>query len=115
MPSGGQWSYDPLKPLRYSIPQRLAYTTVLCGGVVMVLTGSALWFKRQIPWLLASMGGERVVLPIHVIVATSLFAFVALHLFQVLRAGLPALGSMTIGGAMSKELVPVRLPAETPL
>lgn len=114
-PRAGRWSHNPLRPLEYSIPQRVAYTVALCAGALMVLTGSALWFKRQIPWLLSAMGGERVVLPVHVVLATSLIAFIGIHALQVLRAGLPTLRSMTVGGSMSKEPVPVRLPVETPL
>jgi thiosulfate reductase cytochrome b subunit len=115
IPTGKHWVHDPQRPLEYTVPQRVAYSAVLAAASLMVLTGVALWFKHQIPWLLASLGGERLVLPIHVILATSVLAFIAIHLIQVLRAGIPALRSMTVGGTLSKGPVPVRLPVETPL
>ncbi len=114
-PRTARWTHNSERPLEYSIPQRAAYTVVLCAGALMVLTGSALWFKHQIPWLLAGLGGERIVLPVHVLLATSLLAFAAIHILQVIRAGIPTLRSMTVGGAVSKEPVPVRLPVENPL
>jgi thiosulfate reductase cytochrome b subunit len=115
LPSGKQWAHNPLRPLAYSIPQRLVYTTVICTGALMLVTGIALWFKHQIPWLLAALGGERIVLPVHVVLATSLLAFITIHVLQVLRAGIPTLRSMTVGGAVSNEAVPVRLRVENTL
>ncbi len=115
VPSGAPWAHDPKRPLEYSIPQRLAYTATLCGGALMVLTGAALWFKHQFPWLLAGLGGERIVLPVHLVLATTLLAFVSIHVVQVLCAGVPALRSMTVGGTLSNEAAAVRLPVENPL
>jgi thiosulfate reductase cytochrome b subunit len=114
-PKGNQWVHDPRRPLAYSVPQRVAYTAVIAGASVMVLTGVALGFKHQIPWLLGALGGERLVMPVHVVLATSLLAFVAVHALQVVRAGMPTFRSMTVGPAMSKEPAAVRLPVENPL
>jgi thiosulfate reductase cytochrome b subunit len=63
----------------YYFPQRAVYAGVLAMGSIMVLTGFALWFKHQAPWLLAGLGGERVVLPAHIVLATGLLAFIAIH------------------------------------
>lgn len=82
----------------YNGAQRLAYSAVMAMGAVMVLTGVALWFGKQLPWLLAAFGGERVAVRIHVVLALALVAFVVVHLVQVARAGLPTLLAM-IGGA----------------
>jgi thiosulfate reductase cytochrome b subunit len=81
----------------YNSAQRLAYTLVMAGGTVMVLTGTALWFGKRFPWMLALFGGERIALTIHVVLALSLLAFIAVHLVQVLRAGLPTLLGMITG------------------
>lgn len=81
----------------YHAPQRLAYGGVFAMAGVMVLTGAALWFRKQLPSLIAGLGGERIVLPVHVILAVLLVAFVAVHLLQVLRAGRPTLLSMLTG------------------
>jgi len=115
VPVGKQWAHDTARPLAYSIPQRLAYTAVIGAAALIVLTGVALWFKRQAPWLLAHLGGERLVLPVHVVLATGVLFFICIHVVQVLRAGLPAIRSMTVGQAVSKESVAVRLPVENPL
>jgi thiosulfate reductase cytochrome b subunit len=88
-----------LKRAGYNGAQRLAYSMVLAGGALMVMTGTALWFGRRFPWLLAAFGGERVALTIHVVLAVALLAFIAVHVVQVLRAGIPALLAMISGGA----------------
>ncbi len=79
---------------QYHLPQRAVYTGVIAMGGVMVLTGFALWFKHRLPWLLAGMGGERIVLPVHVVLATAVLAFLAIHVIQVVRAGWPTLRAM---------------------
>ena len=115
IPTGARWTHDTTRPLAYGIPQRLAYTTVLCAAALMALTGLALWFKRQVPWLVAALGGERFVLPVHVVLAAGVLAFIALHILQVLRAGSTTIRSMTVGPAVSKEPVAVRLSVENPI
>jgi thiosulfate reductase cytochrome b subunit len=82
-------------PLSYELPQRMSYLAVFAGAVAMMLTGAALWFKHQAPWLMAVLGGERVVLAVHLTVAFALLLFIAAHVVQVARAGWPALRSMT--------------------
>lgn len=86
----------------YNAAQKVAYTGVFVFGSLMILTGVALWFGRQLPWLVAALGGQRIVLPVHIILATSLLAFVGIHLAQVARAGLPTLLAM-ISGTTSRE------------
>jgi thiosulfate reductase cytochrome b subunit len=86
-----------LERSEYNAAQRLAYTLVVAGGMLMILTGLALWFGKRISWLVALLGGERVVIAIHLVVATALLAFIALHVAQVLRAGVPTLLGMITG------------------
>ncbi|MHB8461245.1 MAG: cytochrome b/b6 domain-containing protein, partial [Vulcanimicrobiaceae bacterium] len=88
---------DAMQPEEYNGAQRLTYTLVMLGGAVMILTGLGLWLGRRAPWLLAIFGGERIALVIHIILAVSLLAFIAIHLVQVLRAGLPTLLGMITG------------------
>jgi thiosulfate reductase cytochrome b subunit len=83
----------------YNSIQRNVYLGVIVMGGVFVLTGAALWFKRQAPWLMASLGGSKVVLGVHVMLAVTLWAFVLVHIVQVARAGLPTLLSMITGKA----------------
>lgn len=88
---------DALDRAEYNGGQRLAYSLVLAGGVLMIVTGLALWFGKQVPPLLALFGGERSALTIHVVTATALLAFIVVHVVQVLRAGLPTLLGMITG------------------
>lgn len=81
----------------YHAPQRYAYLGVFAMAAAMVLSGVALWFHKQLPWLIAALGGEHIVLPAHVILALLLIAFIGVHVLQVLRAGLPTLLSMITG------------------
>jgi formate dehydrogenase gamma subunit len=83
----------------YNGAQRLSYVLVLAGGTVMVMTGAALWFGRQFPWMTAVFGGERIALTIHVVLAIALLAFITVHVAQVLRAGLPTLLGMITGSS----------------
>lgn len=99
VPKGRRWLHDAARPLDYSIPQRIAYSGVMIGAILMVLTGVALWFKHQIPWLLSALGGERLALPAHAILASALLAFIAIHVSQVLLAGATTFRSMTVGQA----------------
>lgn len=85
----------------YNGVQRLSYVLVMAGGLMMVLTGLALWFGRRFPWMPAAFGGERIALTIHVVLALALVVFIAVHVVQVLRAGLPTLLGMITGSNAS--------------
>lgn len=82
----------------YNAAQRLAYVGVFAMGAVMIYTGVALWFGKQVPWLLKGVGGERIAVTIHVVLALALIAFIVVHLVQVARAGLVTVLAM-IGDA----------------
>ena len=97
VPNGKLWVHDPARPLAYTVPQRIAYTSAFVGAAVMVLTGVSMWFKHQIPWLMASLGGEHVVLRVHLWLSFALLGFIGVHVAQVLRAGITTLRSMTVG------------------
>jgi len=85
----------------YNGAQRLSYVAVMAGGAMMVMTGFALWFGRQFPWMPAAFGGQRITLTIHVVLALALIVFIAVHVVQVLRAGLPTLLGMITGSIAS--------------
>ena len=88
---------ESLGRAEYNGAQRVAYTAVAAMGALMVLTGLALWFGRQLRWLSMLFGGHSVVLVIHIAVALAFVAFIVVHIVQVLRAGLPTLLSMVVG------------------
>ncbi len=98
---------ESMRSLSYNAAQRAAYTGTIAMGTLMVITGGALWFKHQVPWFIAAMGGERLVLPLHIILATGFIVFILIHVVQVLRAGLPTLLSMTIGNAPKPTRTPI--------
>ena len=86
-----------MQQTEYNGAQKVAYTGVFVMGALMILTGLSLWFKKQVPWLIGALGGQHVVLPVHVVMATLFLAFIAIHIVQVLRAGFPTLLSMMTG------------------
>lgn len=88
---------ETMQQAQYNGAQKVAYTGVMMMGALMIVTGLALWFGRRLPWLIGALGGQHVVLPVHIVVATLFLAFIAVHVVQVLRAGLPALLSMITG------------------
>lgn len=88
---------DTMQQAEYNGAQKVAYTGVMALGALMIVTGLALWFKRQVPWLIGALGGQHVVLPAHVVMATLLLTFIVIHTIQVLRAGIPTLLSMISG------------------
>jgi thiosulfate reductase cytochrome b subunit len=83
--------------VKYNGAQRLAYgaAILLAGGGV--LTGCALLFRRQAPWLAAGLGGTHVVTGLHIACMLGIVAFALVHVIQVLRAGVPALMGMLRG------------------
>ncbi|HEY9085516.1 MAG TPA: cytochrome b/b6 domain-containing protein [Candidatus Tyrphobacter sp.] len=89
----------------YNGAQKVAYTGVMLLGALMIVTGLALWLRRRLPWLIGALGGQHVVLPAHVVIATLFLGFIAIHMVQVLRAGVPTLLSMIVG---TTELRPAR-------
>lgn len=88
---------ETMQQAEYNGAQKVAYTSVMVLGALMIVTGLSLWFKRQVPWLIGALGGQHVVLPAHVIIATLFLVFIAIHIVQVLRAGFPTLLSMITG------------------
>ncbi len=88
---------ETMQQAEYNGAQKVAYTGVMVLGALMIVTGLALWFKREVPWLIGALGGQHVVLPVHIVIATLFLAFIAVHIVQVLRAGFPTLLSMITG------------------
>ena len=93
------------QPVQYNGAQKVAYAGVMVLGTLMIVSGLALWFKRQLPWLIGMLGGQRVVLAVHVVIAALFLAFIGIHIVQILRAGFPTLLSMITG---TTEIRPAR-------
>jgi thiosulfate reductase cytochrome b subunit len=88
---------------KYNGAQRLAYGAVLLMVAGEVLTGLAMAYRHQMPWLGVLLGGRHTVHTIHKVLMFGILAFVLVHVVQVIRAGWPSLRSMLCG----YDIVPV--------
>jgi Ni/Fe-hydrogenase b-type cytochrome subunit len=79
-------TYNPL--------QKLAYTSVLGLGLALVVTGAALYKPVQLSWLVASLGGFRLVRVWHFAAMCGLLAFMPGHLVMVALHGWRNFASM---------------------
>lgn len=83
-------TYNPL--------QKLAYTTALGLGAVLVITGLALYKPVQLSWLVAAFGGFRLTRVWHFTAMCGLLGFVPGHLVMVAIHGWANFASMWAGG-----------------
>lgn len=74
---------------RYNVLQRLAYLAVILLVAGMVATGLTMspGFDAFAPWLLDLFGGRQSARTLHFIFASSIVAFVVIHLAEVVLAG----------------------------
>lgn len=82
-------TYNPL--------QKLAYTAVIGLGLVLLVTGMALYKPVQLSWLVASLGGFRLVRIWHFAAMCGLLAFIPGHLIMVFLHGWKNFASMWTG------------------
>ena len=91
----------------YNAVQRLLYVGAMALGVLMVVSGLAIWKPVQLGWLTALLGGYPAARVIHFILMSLMVAFLVVHV--VLVALFPrTLLAMTIGRAGGRD-------AEVPL
>ena len=88
---------------KYNGAQRLAYLAVFLMVAGEVVTGLAMAYRDQVPWLAAALGGRHTARGIHKFLMFGIVAFVLVHVVQVMRAGWPTLRAMISG----YETVPV--------
>jgi thiosulfate reductase cytochrome b subunit len=74
---------------RYNVLQRLAYLGVIVAACAIVTMGLTLSprLDAAFPWLVDLVGGRQSARSFHFLLACSLVAFVAVHLFEVLISG----------------------------
>jgi thiosulfate reductase cytochrome b subunit len=82
---------------KYNGAQRLAYGAVLLMVAGEVVTGLAMAYRHELPWLGALLGGRHAVHSIHKLLMFGIIAFIVVHVAQVIRAGWPTLRSMISG------------------
>lgn len=90
--------------VKFNHAQRFAYTSVIFFGLVMLLTGLAIYKPTQLSWLVQLMGGYQVARFLHFWVTVLLGLFFVVHVLQVIRAGWGNFRAMITG----HELVPVQ-------
>jgi thiosulfate reductase cytochrome b subunit len=76
--------------LRYNVLQKLAYLVVifiLGGGIVWMGLAMSPRMDAAFPWLVDLVGGRQSARSIHFLIACSFFAFILVHLFEVLING----------------------------
>ena len=92
----GMGSHTP-RLKKYNGAQRLAYGAVLLMVAGEVVTGLAMAYHDQVPWLAAILGGRHTAHAIHKLLMFGIIAFAIVHVAQVIRAGWPSLRSMISG------------------
>ena len=91
--------FGPKPPERdtYNPLQKLAYTTAIAFGSVLMVTGLALYKPVQLSWLVAVLGGFRLIRIWHFIAMCGLLAFIAGHVVMVALHGWSNFASMWTG------------------
>lgn len=92
---------------KYNAAQRLSYSLIICLGLVMLLTGFAIYKPTQLSLLTNLFGGYENARSIHFFTTMTFLVFFVVHIAQVLRAGFGNFWSMVTG----YELDPVPPPA----
>jgi len=82
-------TYNPL--------QKLAYTTAIALGIVLCVTGAALYKPVQLSWLVSALGGFRAARIWHFAAMCGLAAFIPGHLVMVALHGWRNFASMVTG------------------
>jgi len=95
----------PLPKQKYNSAQKIAYSGVILIGLVMLLTGFAIYKPVQLGFLLPFFGGYDMAREIHFIGTMLLVLFFLVHVLQVLKAGWNNFRGMVTGKEIVKEAV----------
>jgi thiosulfate reductase cytochrome b subunit len=82
---------------KHNALQQYAYTTMLVAGVVLVLSGAAIWKPVSLGWLTQLMGGYALARWWHFLAMLLLALLVVVHVFMVFAVDPYALRAMTTG------------------
>ncbi len=82
---------------KYNGGQRIAYTSCALMGVMMVLTGFAIWKPTQLHLLTTLCGGYEMARWLHFWTTMSFMGFFLIHVYQVIAAGWSNFRSMVSG------------------
>ena len=87
-------SHDDLS--KYNSVQKLLYAGIIVIGILIVLSGLAIWKPVQLQWLTALFGGYAVARYVHFICMASIVAFMVVHVALALLVP-KSLRAMIIG------------------
>ena len=93
----GMRKEEPPKETHYNGAQQLTYTVVILMGIVIVLTGFALFKPVQLSFLVTMFGGYESARLIHFSTTMLFLGFFVIHIIQVVRAGRRNFTSMVTG------------------
>ncbi|MBS1723455.1 MAG: cytochrome b/b6 domain-containing protein [Armatimonadetes bacterium] len=82
---------------KYNGAQKLAYSAVALMGVLMIVTGFALWKPEKLGWLAVPFGGVDNAKAVHFWLTILFFLYFVVHVAQVVRAGWSNFRSMIVG------------------
>ncbi len=82
---------------RYNAAQQVSYTFIILMGVVIVLTGLAIYKPTQLRLLTSLFGGYDTARAIHFWTTIAFIGFTVAHVLQVIRAGWKNFSSMVTG------------------
>ena len=100
-------------PTQYNMVQRLLYIGVLLTGVLIVLTGLAIWKPVQLSELAGLFGSFQTARLIHFLCMSAIVGFVAVHVALALLVP-HTLVAMVTGGPVVKDAAPVPVPDPEP-
>ena len=82
---------------KYNPAQKLAYFTTIVAGIVLVLSGWAIYKPARLHWLTALFGGYKTARAFHFWTTYYMVFFFVIHVVQVVRAGWNNFASMVTG------------------
>jgi thiosulfate reductase cytochrome b subunit len=102
-------SHDDLT--HYNVVQKVLYLGVMCAGILIVISGLALWKPVQFSELAALFGSFQAIRVVHFICMTAIAAFIAVHVALALLVP-QSLAAMLTGGPVVKDAAAPRPPAK---
>lgn len=88
---------------KYNAAQRMAYTTIIICGILMLITGLAIYKPAQLNWLCSLLGGYEWARAEHFIITIVFVLFFVVHIFQVALAGWNNFRGMVTGFEVIRE------------
>lgn len=91
---------------KYNGAQRIAYTSVIVMGALMLLTGVAIWKPTRLHYLTSLLGGYEMARWLHFWVTIAFLGFFLVHVMQVVLAGWNNFRAMVSGYEVQRSEAP---------